>query len=439
VINDTATPANNGVWQLIAGAEDWSYFSDNLDFVDEAELEAAITQEAADRNAALNAKLDKKTASGEYVYIHNGATQNEKAYTIAPTPSTIAERTSAGTLRGAAATDEADLVNYAQLQNSLKTTLADEAASDALPAATPSAFAGLLQKIRDNLKFLFGGLTLKVDKITGKGLSANDYTDDEKADAADILVRPTSLQTTDPPTYHVVRIDVTAGGAGYEAGDAVTASDPPVEAAVGAVDSDGAVTALSFNGQAVYDGNPAGADIAVSGGTGSGAVFSIRTAYAPGGVQKDGVLRHVPYGDPLVQTTRMKGYVKDYLESSSTARYAVQSEAMRRWTDSYLYSAGDITNFEGVWYTPKTDNMPIYGESPATHPEKWDKSPGGGLDDEAAFQIIKLQNKIDMLMREVFGDAGVQFKDHFDLDFYTLEGVSLETGVWNDAQGRVEV
>ena len=46
VINDTATPANNGVWQLIAQATQWTYFSDNLDFVDETELNAALASKA---------------------------------------------------------------------------------------------------------------------------------------------------------------------------------------------------------------------------------------------------------------------------------------------------------------------------------------------------------------------------------------------------------
>jgi hypothetical protein len=42
VINDT-DKTNNGVWQHIADASEWSYFSDNLDFVDETELSTAIS------------------------------------------------------------------------------------------------------------------------------------------------------------------------------------------------------------------------------------------------------------------------------------------------------------------------------------------------------------------------------------------------------------
>ncbi|MDR0607180.1 MAG: hypothetical protein LBG52_02245, partial [Candidatus Peribacteria bacterium] len=64
-----------------------------------------------DIEGTLPNKLDKKTTSGDYVYIHNGTTQNEKPYTIAPNAGTIAERTNTGTLRGATAVQDTDLVN----------------------------------------------------------------------------------------------------------------------------------------------------------------------------------------------------------------------------------------------------------------------------------------------------------------------------------------
>jgi hypothetical protein len=328
VINDADTPANNGVWQLVAGAAEWTYFSDNLDFVDETELQTALDS--------------------------------------------------------------------------------------------------------------------KVDTVEGKGLSANDYTDTEKQDAADILTRPTSLQTTDPPTYLVARIDVTAGGAGYEAGDTVTISEPGVSATVSAVDETGAITALSFNKQTVYETDPAAVEAQASGGSGAGAVFSVRTAYAPGDVQKDGELKHVPYSDPLVQTSRMRGYVKSYLEGSDTARDAYQASVMRRWSPAFLYGAGDITNLDGAWYTPNSEDMPLYGESPATNPEKWlsvsgTGGGGGGIDAGSALQILKNKSKIDTLWYEVFGNKDVQFSNHFALDLFSLDGVDLEDGVWNDMRGRVEV
>jgi hypothetical protein len=53
VINDTDTPSNNGVWQLVAGEDEWTYFSDNTDFIDETEMAAAIAEEKNDRNTAI--------------------------------------------------------------------------------------------------------------------------------------------------------------------------------------------------------------------------------------------------------------------------------------------------------------------------------------------------------------------------------------------------
>ena len=92
VINDTATPANNGVWQLIAGAGEWTYFSNNLDFVDETELAEAVEQEASDRDAAITAAVN--------------------------------------------------------------TTLTDAAESSSLPATTASTFAALFQTVRNFLKYV---------------------------------------------------------------------------------------------------------------------------------------------------------------------------------------------------------------------------------------------------------------------------------------------
>jgi hypothetical protein len=226
------------------------------------------------------------------------------------------------------------------------------------------------------------------------------------------------------------------GGAGYAEGDSIAVSTPAVAAEVTAVDANGAITAVGFTSGTVYDSDPAGADIAVSGGSGSGAVCEVRTAYAPGDIQKDGELQYVPYSDPLVQTSRMRGFTRDFLNSTGMERQVIRLEAMRRWSFAYLYGDGDITNFEGMWYTPNPEDIPIFGESPATNPEKWVKVGGGS--DEDAEQIRKNAARINMLWGIIFG-GGAAFTNHFALDFYTLEGVDLKEGVWRDTLGRVEV
>jgi hypothetical protein len=296
----------------------------------------------------------------------------------------------------------------------------------------------------------------KVAKVEGNGLSANDYTDAEKQDAADILTRPTSLQTTDPPTYLVFNIGILDAGEGYVAGDVLTLSvvKPDVGEdltssvsvvvvvtfTVVAVDEAGAIVSFSFDNQTAYADDPAISEVIASGGSGSGAVCSIRTVYASGIVQKDGLLKYVSSLDPIVQMSRVRGYVKLYLEGSDMAREAFLSSIMRRWSSTFLYSAGDITNYDGAWYTPNSDDMPIYGESPATHPDKWlsvsGTDDGSGVDE---VQVLKNKNRIDALWYEVFGNKDVQFSNHFALDLFSLDGVNLEDGVWNDMRGRVEV
>jgi hypothetical protein len=219
VMNDTDKD-NNGVWQWIAGATTWTYFSDNLDFVDETELEEAINTHNTDTEAhedirtLIDNKLDKKTTSGDYVYIHNGTSQNEKAYTLAPIPSTIAERTNSGTLRGATATDNNDLVNLSQMNTAVE-DLEEEIDNKVDKVSANSKVYGTSSTGEQTTYDLFSfgavddvkvdgesvvtnkiasiDLTGKVDKETGKGLSSNDFTDGDKAKVDDIATLQTAI------------------------------------------------------------------------------------------------------------------------------------------------------------------------------------------------------------------------------------------------------
>jgi hypothetical protein len=226
------------------------------------------------------------------------------------------------------------------------------------------------------------------------------------------------------------------GGAGYAEGDSIAVSTPAVAAEVTAVNNDGAITAVSFTAGTVYDSDPADESATVSGGSGEGAVCEVRTAYAPGDIQQDGELQYVPYNDPIVQMTRLRGFVREYLETSEVARRTVLSEALRRWSPAFLYVEGDITNFEGAWYTPNSEDIPIFGESPETNPEKWTKVGGGSDEDDT--RISKALRRVDIMWDIIFGAAST-FTSHFALDLYTLEGVNLKEGIWRDTLGRVEV
>ncbi|MDR2803478.1 MAG: hypothetical protein LBB22_04215 [Treponema sp.] len=275
----------------------------------------------------------------------------------------------------------------------------------------------------------------KVDKESGKGLSTNDYTTDEKTAAADILQRPTSLQTTDPPTYLVVRITVTDGGEGYVVNDSVIISDPPIAATVSAIDGDtGAITALSFDGGIIYEDDPAGTELELTGGSGEGAVCDVRTAYAPGDVQKDGILKYVPFSDPLIQSSRLRGMLNQYAETEDVEQLKIVLDAMRNWSETYLYASGDVA-FLGQWYMPNPANLPAIGESPQYFTEKWLSVGGGGGDIPDSEQVTKNRNRIAILWSVVMGGSLI---NNYTITFEEEGEVIINRGVWNVLQSRLE-
>jgi hypothetical protein len=75
VIADADRPANNGVWEWIAGSDEWTYFSDNQDWVDENELDAEIDALPDGSTVELNAdgKLAVKNGGIATAKIEDGA------------------------------------------------------------------------------------------------------------------------------------------------------------------------------------------------------------------------------------------------------------------------------------------------------------------------------------------------------------------------------
>jgi hypothetical protein len=105
VINDTETPGNNGVWQLVAGESEWSYFSDNLDFIDESELAAAMAGEIADRNTAITTAVSAE-ATARGTAIGNAISQEVTNRNAAITTTVGAEAAARGTAISAAVSQE---------------------------------------------------------------------------------------------------------------------------------------------------------------------------------------------------------------------------------------------------------------------------------------------------------------------------------------------
>jgi hypothetical protein len=128
------------VWQLIAEAEEWTSFSDNLDFVDDMELAAAISAEATARDEAI------ETAVGAVI---------------------------------------ADMG---------KAALSDEAASDTLPATTLSAWDVLMQTVRNCLKWLSANKQAALNRTVG----GNDNASGTVTDKGGNLSVPVPLTTAAP-------------------------------------------------------------------------------------------------------------------------------------------------------------------------------------------------------------------------------------------------
>jgi hypothetical protein len=109
VIKDEDEPDNNGVWELIAGEEEWTYFSDNADWIDETELDAA-----------LGDKLDKLSAgTNTRAYTHKGGDQGETGVSEYADADTLALRDGDGRINVTAGIMAGHAVNYTQLGQKL--------------------------------------------------------------------------------------------------------------------------------------------------------------------------------------------------------------------------------------------------------------------------------------------------------------------------------
>ena len=76
-------------------------------------------------------------------------------------------------------------------------TITAPAASTTQATAGTKTISALFQTIVNNIKSLFDSMNNKVDKVSGKGLSTNDYTTDEKnklANLSPVYVYQASLE-----------------------------------------------------------------------------------------------------------------------------------------------------------------------------------------------------------------------------------------------------
>jgi hypothetical protein len=141
-----------------------------------------------------------------------------------------------------------------------------------------------------------------------------------KEHADSLESRKTSLQSTNPLTYLIVNVFKVADGSGYQANQILTVNG--VKITVTSVDGyNGGIVTFTYDTGVIYSTDPAGVNLPVSGGSGSGAIFTIVTRYASGDIPATGNLEFVPDGDPLVQESRMFGYIASELQNASFQKF----------------------------------------------------------------------------------------------------------------------
>jgi hypothetical protein len=228
VMSDTVA-TNNGVWQRIAGTTVWSYFSDNLDFIDETELAAAISGEATARNTAIAAAVKTTLADaaasdvlptitsstfaslfqtirnclkwlvGKFNvttgHVHNGTDSPKIGYAnVTGTPTIPVKTTKTPVVDGTAAIgDDTGWAtgNHVHPTDTSRApanvTLNDAAASTTLPAITSTTMAALLQTVRNNLKAIFADAFVTDTRMGNRTLT------DAAADSALVPVAEKTL------------------------------------------------------------------------------------------------------------------------------------------------------------------------------------------------------------------------------------------------------
>ena len=126
----------------------------------------------------------------------------------------------------------------------------------------------------------------------------------------DLSYIPTVMQANSD-SYTITHINITSKGSGYQRNETFELGNVEyVSVRITDVDDNGGILSIS------WDTTDTEVDIAGSGfqpvnyqGNGVGAEFSTITRYSVGNDVVNGHLLHVPDDDPLVQFTRMKGYV----------------------------------------------------------------------------------------------------------------------------------
>lgn len=222
--------------------------------------------------------------------------------------------------------------------------------------------------------------------------SLTNITTNLQEQITDLSGVPTTLQA-DPTHYIVAAINIKDGGSGYSVDETFQlGAGNTTTIVIDKVSNTGSILSVS------YPSTTFTTDIAIKNqspsmysGKGTGAKFDVVTSYAMGDTVTQGTLINVPEFDPLVQYTRLKGYVesaiaslnklklKGYISSTDPKANGASVEIGTMWYQSnstgepdtnfpwtiktwdgssWITETGYVPNFNDIWMN-KNVNDPL--------------------------------------------------------------------------------
>lgn len=211
--------------------------------------------------------------------------------------------------------------------------------------------------------------------------SLTNITTNLQEQITDLSGVPTTLQA-DPTHYIVAAINIKDGGSGYSVDETFQlGAGNTTTIVIDKVSNTGSILSVS------YPSITFTTDIAIKNqspsmysGKGTGAKFDVVTSYAMGDIVTQGTLINVPEFDPLVQYTRLKGYVesaiaslnklklKGYISSTDPKANGASVEIGTMWYQSNSTGEPDtnfpwtIKTWDGSSWVTETGYVPNFND-----------------------------------------------------------------------------
>ena len=211
--------------------------------------------------------------------------------------------------------------------------------------------------------------------------SLTNITTNLQEQITDLSGVPTTLQA-DPTHYIVAAINIKDGGSGYSVDETFQlGAGNTTTIVIDKVSNTGSILSVS------YPSTTFTTDIAIKNqspsmysGKGTGAKFDVVTSYAMGDIVTQGTLINVPEFDPLVQYTRLKGYVesaiaslnklklKGYISSTDPKANGASVEIGTMWYQSNSTGEPDtnfpwtIKTWDGSSWVTETGYVPNFND-----------------------------------------------------------------------------